>query len=157
MDKYQGMVFAEALRFTGNREEAEDLSQEIFLKAFEKLSTFKGRSKFPTWLYKIGKNLALSKQRSKQIILNPSTAIENEISQNHTPEELILESEHQISIRNLLNKLPHTYKNPLHLYYFENMSYAEISQTLNMKMNTLKSTILRGKEILKKWIQDHEK
>jgi len=66
MDKYQGMVYAEALKFTRNPDEAEDLTQEIFLKAFESLSLFHGKSKFPTWLYRIGKNLAFSRYRENK-------------------------------------------------------------------------------------------
>lgn len=65
MDKYQGMVFSQAIKFTGNQEEAEDLTQEIFLKAFEALSTFKGESQFSTWLFSIARNQILMKHRKE--------------------------------------------------------------------------------------------
>ena len=65
MDKYQGMVFSQAIKFTGNQEEAEDLTQEIFLKAFEALSTFKGESQFSTWIFSIARNQILMKHRKE--------------------------------------------------------------------------------------------
>jgi len=158
MDKYQGMVYAEALKFTRNPDEAEDLTQEIFLKAFESLSLFHGKSKFPTWLYRIGKNLAFSKYRenkknplSTREDLNPDALIDRrfEDSAKH------IEDETTNRLRLLLSKLPLAYKKPIVLYYFENMSYKEIADHLDIKMNTLKSYILRGKDLLKKWM-DHD-
>ena len=56
-------------------------------------------------------------------------------------------------IASLLSRLPSNYKNPLMLYYFENMSYKEISEKLDIKVNTLKSYIFRGKELMKDWLQ----
>ena len=162
MDKYQGMVYAEALRFTKNHDEAEDLTQEIFLKAFESLSLFKGHSKFPTWLYRIGRNLALTKYRKeKNSPIHPNKEFNADHyvdSRDHNliPEKEILDSEVSYKIRSLLSRLPHAYKKPLILYYFENMSYKEISEHLDIKINTLKSYILRGKDLMKKWMAHEE-
>jgi len=161
MEKYQGMVYGEALRFTKNPDEAEDLTQEIFLKAFESLSLFKGYSKFPTWLYRIGKNLALNSYRKDKIAPQRiQKEFQPEIYQqaDWRNQFEIENTDHEISqkIHSLLAKLPLTYNKPLILYYFENMSYKEISEHMDIKINTLKSYILRGKDLLKKWI-DHER
>ncbi|MCB1160812.1 MAG: RNA polymerase sigma factor, partial [Leptospiraceae bacterium] len=59
-------------------------------------------------------------------------------------------------IHSLIGRLPLNYKKPLVLYYFDNMSYKEISESLNLKMNTLKSYIFRGKELMKEWINKDE-
>ena len=75
MDKYQGMVFAQAIKYTGNQEEAEDLTQEIFLKAFEALSTFKGESQFSTWVYSIARNQILMKYRKESA--SPQISVED--------------------------------------------------------------------------------
>jgi len=159
MDKYQGMVYGEALKFTRNPDEAEDLTQEIFLKAFESLSLFHGKSKFPTWLYRLGKNLAFTKYRENK--KNPLSARED-----LNPEDIIdgrfgdstkhMEDDTTNRLRNLLSKLPLAYKKPIVLYYFENMSYKEIADHLDIKINTLKSYILRGKDLLKKWMAHDE-
>jgi RNA polymerase sigma-70 factor (ECF subfamily) len=162
MDKYQGMVYAEALRFTKNHDEAEDLTQEIFLKAFESLSLFKGHSKFPTWLYRIGKNLALTKYRKEKN--SPLHSLKEFNSEEipdlryHSilPESEAIDSELNDKVRTLLSRLPVAYKKPLILFYFENMSYKEISEHLDIKINTLKSYILRGKDLMKKWMTNEE-
>ena len=162
MDKYQGMVYAEAFRFTKNHDEAEDLTQEIFLKAFESLSLFKGYSKFPTWLYRIGKNLALTKYRKeKNSPLHSlkefhSEEIADLRDHNPIPELETIDSELNDKVRTLLSRLPIAYKKPLILFYFENMSYKEISEHLDIKINTLKSYILRGKDLMKKWMANEE-
>lgn len=156
MDKYQGMVYSEAYRFTKSQEEAEDLTQEIFLKAFERLSTFKGTSKFPTWLYRIGRNMANMKYRKKQLPEVDREIISQTPCTKATPEKIAIDEETKGLIRIHLNRLPGVYQNPLVMYYFENMSYQEISDKLNLKMNTLKSYILRGKELLKNWLQNEK-
>ncbi len=169
MDKYQGMVYSQALKFTGNQEEAEDLTQEIFLKAFEALSTFKGESQFSTWIYSIARNQILMKHRKEST--NPKISIQDmeEVHNKYfdkikkwkdqlNPEMQILKQEMNSKIQSMLSRLPSNYKKPLILYYFENMSYNEIAESMNIKVNTLKSYIFRGRELLKEWMQkDNEK
>ncbi|MBP9886423.1 MAG: RNA polymerase sigma factor [Leptospiraceae bacterium] len=164
MDKYQGMVFSQAIKFTGNQEEAEDLTQEIFLKAFEALSTFKGESQFSTWIFSIARNQILMKHRKEssrpQIAHEDVEEVHNKYfdkikkwREQITPEMQMLKQEMNTKITSLLSRLPANYKNPLMLYYFENMSYKEISEKLDIKVNTLKSYIFRGKELMKDWLQ----
>ncbi|HNN82050.1 MAG TPA: RNA polymerase sigma factor, partial [Leptospiraceae bacterium] len=74
------------------------------------------------------------------------------------PEMQILKQEMNSKIQSMLSRLPSNYKKPLILYYFENMSYNEIAESMNIKVNTLKSYIFRGRELLKEWMQkDNEK
>ncbi|MEM7179316.1 MAG: sigma-70 family RNA polymerase sigma factor [Spirochaetota bacterium] len=160
MDKYQDMVYAYALRSTKDSEEAEDVTQEVFLKAFESLSKYQGSAKFSTWLYSITKNELIAryqKVRKKQEIQQAKKSIlqdEYKRSQEQNAPELgLLKEEMHAQMRNLLAKLPITYKKPLVLYYFENKSYKEIAESMNVKMNTLKSYIFRGKQILKDWLR----
>lgn len=158
------MIYSHALKFTGNQEEAEDLTQEIFLKAFEALSTFKGESQFSTWIFSIARNQILMKHRKESS--NPKIVVDD-VEELHnlyfdkikkwreqiTPEMQMLKKEMNARIASLLARLPSNYKNPLVLYYFENMSYKEISEKLDLKINTLKSYIFRGKELMKEWLQ----
>lgn len=169
MDKYQGMVFSQAYKLTNNQEEAEDLTQEVFLKAFEALSTFRGESQFSSWLYSIARNQILMKYRKDSTHPKISTEDLEKVHTKYfdkikkwrdqiTPEMQILKQEMNSKIESMLAKLPSNYKKPLILYYFENMSYNEIAESMNIKVNTLKSYIFRGKELLKEWMQkDNEK
>ncbi len=126
------------------------------MQAYEKLSTFRGESKFSTWLFRIVQNLYLMRRRKEisypldsleHIDTTPSSLIDY-----HSPEHQILEKETKQNLLNILSRLPEIYQKPIFLYYFEELSYQEISKKLNLKINTLKSHILRGKEILKRWI-----
>jgi RNA polymerase sigma-70 factor (ECF subfamily) len=158
------MIYSQAIKITRNPEEAEDITQEVFLKSFEKLSTFKGESAFSTWIFKIGQNLALERQRKLQKITvespNHFEELENSssfsTSPENSPESLVLKKEISQTLKELLSRLPMNYKNPLLLYYFENMSYLEISEKMGVKLNTIKSYILRGKELLKGWLQNEK-
>jgi len=165
MDKYQGMVYSQAIKSTRNPDEAEDLTQEVFVKAFEKLSTFKGEALFSTWLFKIAQNEIIKRIRKNfevplvkhedldYLELSAFGKITN-WKNSITPELNLIKEELKDKIRGMISNLPALYKKPLTLYYFEEMSYKEISEHLNLKMNTLKSYIFRGKEILKEWLKD---
>ncbi|MCB1159452.1 MAG: sigma-70 family RNA polymerase sigma factor, partial [Leptospiraceae bacterium] len=79
MDKYQDQVFAQALKYTGNPDEAEDITQEVFLKAYESLSAFRGESQFSSWLYRITQNELIKRIRTRsrlpeQLEENPETS-----------------------------------------------------------------------------------
>jgi RNA polymerase sigma-70 factor, ECF subfamily len=161
LDKYQGMVYRQALKYTRNPEEAEDITQDVFLQAFEKLSSFRGEAKFSTWLFRIGQNILLQRVRKGKVrpdthaqVLDPDLDPKSFPVNANCPETQLLEQESKQTLVSLLARLPITYKNPLQLYYFEGLSYQEISERLNLKINTLKSHILRGKELLKKWVQN---
>ncbi len=89
-----------------------------------------------------------------------ATELNDEISipkENNTPEIQIIESELKTKISHFISKLPKSYSDVLKLYYFENMSYKEISEKLNIKLNTLKSNLLRAKESLKRSIENYDK
>lgn len=165
MDKYEDMVYNLSLRYTKSEDEAEDITQEVFLKIYECLSTFKGESQLSTWIYRIAQNEIIQRHRKseKQSTISHEN-IDQIISDYYTklkqwrdsisPEVILLKEEMNSKIRSLVANLPKDYKNPLILFYFENMSYKEISEKLNLKMNTLKSYIFRGKELMKEWLKN---
>ena len=164
MDKYQSMVYNICSKYSNSVEEAEDLTQDIFLKVFESLSKFRGESEFSTWLYTVSRNELKMKYRKTKKIEQEVTELKEESlftklkkwKEHITPEVELLKEEYKSKITQLLNKLPSNYKTPLLMYYFDNMSYQEISTKLNLKMNTLKSYIFRGKESLKKELENYE-
>jgi RNA polymerase sigma-70 factor (ECF subfamily) len=143
-------------------EETEDALQEIFLKAFESLSLFRGNSEFSSYLYAIGRNYLSKSKPSKEIPTGDSSFLDTLVSsaKSHWKRwkkgvDLEFESiEISEKIKEMISNLPNIYKKPIHLYYFENFSYQEISEILNIKLNTLKSQILRGKEILREKIEN---
>ena len=138
-------------------EETEDSLQEIFLKAFESLSQFRGESEFSTYLYSIARNYLSKPKNYMEIPSGDFSFIDTLVSSAKSKwKKWKLGVDHEFEhfelsekIKEMISNLPSIYKKPIHLYYFENFSYQEISEILNIKINTLKSQILRGKEILK--------
>ncbi|MBM9499864.1 RNA polymerase sigma factor [Leptospira sp. 201903071] len=163
MNRYQGLVYSQAIKAFRNETEAEDFTQDIFLKAFESLSTFQGRSQFSTWLFTIARNEIIRRYRKEHPEISGLDALilaENEKEKkkeiSSEQENKLLNQESSEKIRTLVENLPDVYRKPIALHYFENMSYKEISKKLNLKMNTLKSYIFRGKEIMRDWLNKEE-
>ncbi|TGK62059.1 RNA polymerase sigma factor [Leptospira wolffii] len=157
--RYESMVYSQAKKAFRNESEAEDFTQDIFLKAFEGLSTFKGRSKFSTWVFSIARNEIIRKYRKDHPEIDmPIDGISSDVASagSSSQESEVLERETTDKIRSLVEKLPELYRKPISLHYFENMSYKDISENLNLKMNTLKSYIFRGKEILREWLKKED-
>ncbi|GBF51553.1 putative RNA polymerase sigma factor SigW [Leptospira ryugenii] len=158
MKRYEGMVLSQARRAFSSSDEAEDFAQEVFLKAYESLSTFRGEAQFSTWLYQIARNLIIKSSKKKSPIME--TLVETQVASHKADigDEILRgmreESDKRL-LQMLLSRLPLVYRKPIILHYFENRPLKEISADLNVKINTLKSHISRGKELLRKWWQ-HE-
>ncbi|TGK11555.1 RNA polymerase sigma factor [Leptospira fletcheri] len=154
--RYETLVYSQARKAFRNETEAEDFTQDVFLKAFEGLSTFKGRAKFSTWVFSIARNEIIRRYRKDHPEIEASlegVSAESSPDSSSTQESNLMEKETNEKIRSLVDKLPELYRKPISLHYFENMSYKDISENLNLKMNTLKSYIFRGKEILREWLK----
>lgn len=161
MDRYNPLIENLGNKFIEDPDEREDFVQDVFIQAYQSLSQFRGEAQFSTWLYQIGRNLL--KKRSK--LHKPVVRIDDhhlfdfltlsplqkwkEVKKQATHDSALLREELKSKVQNLVASLPPKYKIPIVLFYFENLSYKEISVKLNLKINTLKSTIFRGKEILK--------
>jgi RNA polymerase sigma-70 factor (ECF subfamily) len=157
IDKYQNMVFTLALRMLKNNEDAEEVAQDSFLKAYQHLDSFKGNSKFSTWLYQIVYNTCISRLRKKSI---PVDSIENvysnEISDSEykQAEYLISSKEKHESIKKALNELEPDDSFLLTLFYLEELDHKEISKITELTRDNIKVKIFRARkklfEILKK-------
>ncbi|WP_411824462.1 RNA polymerase sigma factor [Leptospira sp. 'Mane'] len=158
MKRYQGMVFSQAQKAFSTQEEAEDFTQEIFLKAYEALSSFRGEAQFSTWLFQIARNeISRHFKKKKPVIHTLDESHEshpNTMSHPSFAEDLAKEEEGNL-LRQLISRLPLVYQKPILLHYFENRSLKEISLDMNIKINTIKSHISRGKDLIRKWWQ-HE-
>ena len=136
---HKSMVFNVCFRMIGDRQEAEDLTQEVFLRAFRSLKRFKAESKISTWLYRIAVNLSLNHQRKKKyarlfswdFILEKEKmkAVEESFSASTDDPQADLEKkEAELHIQKAINSLPRRQRVGLLLYYYEGLSYAEIAR-----------------------------
>jgi len=159
---HQRMVFNVAYRFLGSYEEAEELTQEVFLRVYKFLRRFEGKSSLRTWIYKITVNSALNRQqwlkRRKhyhQVSLDnpePDTdmTLENKIpGTGGNPESTALNLELQEKIQGCLDKLPKRLRIAIILRDVEGLSYYEISEALGINQGTVKSRIARARSAVK--------
>jgi len=145
----QARVFYIGLKFFHNRHDAEDYAQEVFLKAFEKLQSFKGEVPFSSWLNKIAYNMAVNhyhkRRRAHVEVALPVEPRDTSLG----PEVRVLRNELQERVRKVLKKIPDIYKPVIKLHFFEGLSYPEISRILSIPVNTIKSYVFRTKQLLR--------
>jgi len=128
-----------------DREEAEDVVQETFIKVFQKVQTFKENSGLYTWIYTIALNLSRDRLRKKQDML----ILEDELVGSNDVESHVEMSIDREVLRKELFEINSLYREILVLFYFEDLSIKEISNLLNEKEGTIKSKLSRGRNILK--------
>ena len=144
--KHQNFVYNTALRYLNSVEDAEDISQEVFVKALESIDNFRGESSIKTWLYRITKNFCLNQLRKKKIntIFSFSSVEDDETDnrfkdENLLPDENMQNSELTKSFLAAVNKLPQKQRETFALRYFEDMPYGEISEILGTSVGGLKA------------------
>ncbi len=151
VEKYKHMVFTLTLRIVKNREEAEEVSQDVFVKAFKSLGNFKGDSKFSTWIYKIAyyASLDVIKRNKRQIKLdNIDTIYESDIENVQDALKYLHEKERKKVINDALFKLNEDERIILTLFYFEELSIKEISKVVNLSDDNIKVKLFRSRKKL---------
>lgn len=148
VDRYKNLVFTLSLKMLKTREEAEEVSQDAFIKVYKSLPKFKSESKFSTWLYKITYNTCLdrlrSKKRNTQIVCVDDFG-EKEVRSLINVLDTIEERERKQMIQNCLNLLPGEDSFLLTLYYFQENSLKEISKIMGINENNLKIKLFRSR------------
>jgi len=157
VDRYKNMVYTLALRMIKNREEAEEISQDTFIKVYKSLHKFKGNSKLSTWIYKVAYNSCLDKLRKDQKDYNLVPIDEYTEYQVKTIDNALdaLEAQEQKQlIQDCLQLLPSTDSFLLTLFYFEDLSLDEISIIVNLKPNNVKVKLFRIRKNLATILQE---
>lgn len=156
VDRYKDRVFQTCMGFLHNRQEAEDLAQEIFIQVYVSLSGFKRRSAFSTWLYRIVINAALNMLRKKsKIAFVDLTTLNNTHfamfkNDRDNPEQVLIETEDNSLLKEALDDLPDKQRAAIVLSYFNEMSQKEIAQVLDTTEGAVESLLQRAKKNLRK-------
>lgn len=155
--EYEKNVYNIALRMTGNSEDAADMTQEAFIKAFNSLQSFRGDSKFSVWLYRIATNVCLDFLRSRNRKPTVSLSVEDNegddveldiADESQSPEVLLERGITRDSVRRGLDSLTPEYRQILLLREIQGLSYEEIAQSLDLEVGTVKSRIFRARKKL---------
>ena len=148
---------------TGNSEDAADMTQEAFIKAYNSLQSFRGDSKFSVWLYRIVSNVCLDFLRSKNRRPTVSLSVEDDdgedtqldvADESQSPELLLDRKLTRESVRRGLDSLPPDYRQILLLREIQGLSYDEIAQALGLEVGTVKSRIFRARKRLCNFLID---
>jgi len=151
VDRYKNFVFTLSIKMLQNREEAEEVAQDVFIKVYRSLQKFKTESKFSTWLYRITYNTCLDRMRSKKrntLVFSFDHFAEDEVVSLINVLDMIEERERKQMIQKCLDLLPAEDSFLLTLYYFQENSLKEISKIMSINENNLKIKLFRSRRRL---------
>ena len=162
IDNYKNIVYNLAYRMSNNSQEAEDISQEAFLRAFQSLARFNPSYKFSTWLHQITLNIIRDRLKKKELnYVSLDTPIETDDSEfypqpadlTNNPEQIIAQKENRQAIQQALHSLPLKYREVLVLRHLQDLSYIEIANILELPAGTVKIRLYRAREQLRKILE----
>ncbi len=151
VNRYKDLVYTLSLRMMKNREDAEEVAQDTFIKTYSSLNKFKGDSKFSTWIYRVAYNTCLDrlkKNKRQQYTVAIDEYTEHQVKTLDNALDQIEAKEKQQAIQNCLELLPSEDSFLLTLYYFEELSLDEISKIVGLKPNNIKVKIFRSRKKL---------
>ena len=145
IQRYQQKVYAMGMSFFHNEEDAADFTQDVFIRSFRSLGSFRGHSRFSTWLYRIAYNTAINginrRREYHSLAEDPLT--------DESPEQEMLKQTAVQAVRSAVAELPEKYRVCIDLYFFYGCSISEIEVITGFPGNTVKSHVFRAKKLLK--------
>ena len=168
VEKYQQMVFQTCIGFIHNKDDADDLTQDIFIQAYQALPRFKGDSAFSTWLFRIAVNASLNKVRKSPLKLILQS-IENltgnkndkeligSVSTGDDPESMLIRKEQIVRVRRVLDKLPENQRTAIILSKYDDLSQKEIAEIMNTTEGAAEALLQRAKKNLRDKLSDKRK
>lgn len=151
VERYQAMVFSTIYRYTGNADDAEDLAQEVFIKIWRSIASFKGKSKLSTWIYRITANHCLTYRKKKKKAPVSLDALDERGAE---PRALSIDpdydTKHKVSlVKEAIEKLPERQRMALILSQYEGRTYREIARIMDISVSSVESLIFRARTALK--------
>ena len=150
--RYERLVGRILYPYARRETSAEDLTQETFLRAYDRLETFNPEYRFKTWLLTIANNLGVDTLRRRREVVEFNQEVHSGSAGG--PEDAALESDRARAVQKAIESLPETYGVPLILRYTEDMSYAEIAEVLDVTVAAVKSRLFRARNMLAEKLRD---
>ncbi|MFC1490550.1 RNA polymerase sigma factor [Candidatus Latescibacterota bacterium] len=163
LNDYQDRVYNQAYRMLGNREDAEEATQDIFLSIHKSLGNFRGDSKLSTWIYRIVSNVCISRLRKKQLEIislddplgDDGATISEIIPDKRQNQQVVMESEETAEmVRANVQKLPPDWAMAVSLCHFDDLSYDEAAEIMGIPKATVATYIFRGRKQLAKQLMN---
>lgn len=156
MNKYGQEVLQLVYSYVNNKEVAEDVMQDIFVKCYKSLHTYKGNSNLKTWLWRIAINHCkdyLKSWYNKKVIVTEDDFTYME-SQKESVEQIVIQNAEDSRLASAVMNLPIKYREVIYLFYYEELSIKEIATVIEVKENTIKTRLKKAKELLKKGLEE---
>ncbi|MBD3234234.1 MAG: sigma-70 family RNA polymerase sigma factor [candidate division Zixibacteria bacterium] len=158
MERYQKLVCYVVFKMIKNPQEQQDISQEVFLKIYRNLNSFKFNSKLSTWIAQIAYNTCIDELNRRKIDIDDNVRIEDDFSingyQSTQSAQKCVEYDNTFGILiKEIDKLPARFGVVLSLFHLQEMSYHEIAAVMNLPEGTVKSYLFRGRKMLKKGLE----
>ena len=169
MEKYQRMVVTTCRGFVASYHEAEDLAQDVFVELYESLPGFRKESKLSTWIYRIAVNKSLNHLRKKKreaSIFNlnlfhkgdgKDTSFQIVSTDDAEADYSIVSSENKRLLKEAINKLPENQRVAIILSKYQDLSYKEIAEVMDVSVSSVESLLFRAKTNLRKYLVDYQK
>lgn len=165
VEKYRQQIFSVIYNMTSNREDASDLTQETFIKAFQAIGRFRGKSSFFTWIYRIAVNTAVTflKKRNRRRYISyeniheeaSSSEIVERLTASNRSDKGALLSELQEKLNDALQKLSLKHRTVVILHEIEGLEHAEIAEITGTSTGTVRSRLHYAKQQLQSYLQDY--
>ena len=160
--KYQSRVMATVFKYVKEKELAEDITQEAFVKSFKSIDSFREESSFYTWIYRIAvntaKNYLISVKRREETLLSDFSGDDSYVPEKldvDSPQDILSASELRDLIFESLTTLGEETRTALSLREFDGLSYEQIAQIVNCPVGTVRSRIFRGREMIEEVVSKH--
>src|SRR5262245_64879280 len=150
VERHRKAVYQLCYRFVGNHEDASDLSQDVFLRAYRGLKNFRGQSSIATWLYRIGVNVCLNRVSVKAPLSEPIDSAQHIDTRSESPDERVLRDERAARVRVAVSRLPDKQRAALILRMYHDMSHQEIAEMLGSSVGAVKANVFHALQNLKK-------
>jgi RNA polymerase sigma factor (sigma-70 family) len=157
MQRYKDSIYFMVLKMVNNKEDAMDLTVETFAKAFEKLEKYQPEYAFSTWLFRVATNNCIDFIRKKKLNTTSIHGLTDEDGEEKqlqikadvlNPEETSIKKQQTEELKLLIQSLPARYRNLITLRYFDELSYEEIAQQLDLPLGTVKAQLFRARYLL---------
>jgi RNA polymerase sigma-70 factor (ECF subfamily) len=164
VDTYQNRVYNLAFRLVGDRDEADDIAQEVFAEVYETIGQFRGEAAFGTWLYRITTTQSLAHLRKKRTrkrfafvssLFGESNELVHDPPDTSQPEQLLTQAEETQLLVRAVGQLPDTQRAAFTLHYMEGLSYKEVAAILETTVSAVESLLHRAKRQLRQKLQPY--
>lgn len=155
--RYKKLIYNVVYNMISDKQEVNDIAQEVFIRIYKSLDRYNPEFKFSTWSVKIATNLCLDVLRKKKINSTPIEEIEGVSSDLETPEAKYISSERSRKIREAIASLPEKYRTPIVLFHQNGLSYEEITKVLNEPMTIIKNRLYRARLMLRESLMPYRK